>query len=253
MTHSTIVETKRPKPNPANSKLILSVKPRKVARSLIIFVAILLGAYVLSGVLNKILGVDSVLPQAFYYAFDMDGEDNVPAAFSFLILIFAAMLLIVIGVTTLVKSHRKFWIGLSLIFFFLACDEFMQIHEHLGLYMKEHTTSSVGGSNFVWVLPYGIFALVVGTLLLRFVLQLPKKTRNLFFVAGFLYVFSALIIDYIQGIIQKQGIEKIYYKLLTCVEEPGEMIAIIVFIYALLDHITPEKGSIEIEIADKMA
>ncbi|HSB93310.1 MAG TPA: hypothetical protein VLC28_09345 [Flavitalea sp.] len=231
----------------------MHIIPRKVARSLLIVVGILLGAYLLSGVLNKILGVDSVLTQAFYAAFDMDGEDNVPAAFSFLILIIAAALLIVVGITTRIKGHRKFWIGLSMIFFFLGCDEFMQIHEHLGMYMKAHTTASVGGSNFVWVLPYGIFALVVGALLLRFVLLLPKNTRKLFFIAGFLYVFSALVIDYTQGIIQKQELPKIYYKLLTCIEEPGEMVAIIIFIYALLDYLAPPQGNIKIEVAEKLA
>jgi len=229
----------------------INISPRIVARSLTIIVALLLGAYVLSGLLNKILGFDSVITQAFYYAFDMDGEDNIPSAFSFLILISAAALLILIGLTTLVKQNRKFWLVLSFIFVFLACDEFMQIHEHLGLYMKAHSTSSVGGSDFVWVLPYGIFALVVGVFLLRFVLRLPKKTRNLFFLSGFIYVFSALIIDYVQGIIQKQGMDKLYYKVLTCIEEPGEMIGIILFIYALLEYITPEKGSIQIQLEDK--
>ena len=241
-------ETKKIKTTTDISHRTINISPRKVARSLTIIVALLLGAYVLSGLVNKILGVDSVITQAFYYAFDMDGEDNLPAAFSFLILIIASTLLIFIGSITKVTEHRKFWVGLSFIFIFLACDEFMQIHENLSAYLKANTISSVGGSNFVWVLPYGIFALVVGVFLLRFVLRLEQKTRNLFFLAGFIYVFSALIIDYVQGIIQKQGIEKIYYKLLTCIEEPGEMIGIIIFIYALLNYITHEKGSIHIQL-----
>jgi len=239
--------------NPVNSPSTKTINlyPRKLARSLFIVVAILLAAYVLSALFEKIMGVDSVLTQAFYYAFDMDGEDNVPAAFSFLILFSAAALLLSIAFITAIKTHKKFWLILSFIFMFLACDEFMQIHEHLGLYMKEHTTKSVGGSNFVWVLPYGIFALTVGILLMRFLFQLPKKTRNLFFLSGFIYVFSALIIDYVQGIIQKQGLEKIYYKMLTCIEEPGEMIGVILFIYALLDYIVPVAGPIKIELAEK--
>ena len=67
-------------------------------------------------------------------------------------------------------------------------------------------------------------------------------------ICGFIYVFSALIIDYVQGIIQKQGLPKTYYKILTCIEEPGEMIGVIIFIYALLDYITKENGTVRIQV-----
>ena len=225
----------------------LSINPKKIARSLVYVTVFLTLIYIISGILEKMLGVESIVTKSLYYAFDMDGEDNIPSAFSFVILVLSAVLLIVIGKSTSITKHRKFWFLLSFIFLFLACDEFMQIHEKLGMYLKD-SKESVGGSNFVWVLPYGIAALAVGFLFIRFVLQLPRKTRNLFFIAGFLYVFSALFIDYLQGIIQKQGLPKTYYKVLTCIEEPGEMIGVIIFIYALLDFLTYEKGSFKMQI-----
>jgi len=231
----------------SKAETVLNIKPKRLARVLIYVVIFLTFIYIVSGVLEKMLGVESVATKSLYYAFDMDGEDNIPSAFSFIILVLSAVLLIFIGKITAIKKNRKFWLLLSFIFLFLACDEFMQIHEALGMYLKD-SRGSVGGSNFVWVLPYGFAALVVGVLFIRFVLQLPKKTRNLFFIAGFIYVFSALIIDYVQGIIQKQGLPKTYYKILTCIEEPGEMIGVIIFIYALLDYITKENGTVRIQV-----
>src|SRR5688572_8846597 len=124
----------------------LSINPKKITRTLIYVTLFLTVIYIVSGILEKMLGVESIITKSLYYAFDMDGEDNIPSAFSFLILVLSAVLLIVIGNSTSIKKHRKFWFLLGFIFLFLACDEFMQIHEKLGMYLKE-SKESVGGSN----------------------------------------------------------------------------------------------------------
>ena len=120
----------------------LSINPRKIARSLIYVTLFLTIVYIISGILEKMAGVESIVTKSLYYAFDMDGEDNIPSAFSFIILVLSAILLIVIGNSTSIKKHRKFWFLLSFIFLFLACDEFMQIHEKLGMYLKDSRESA---------------------------------------------------------------------------------------------------------------
>jgi hypothetical protein len=179
-----------------------------------------------------------------------------PAGFSFLILLLTSSLLAFVCFTTRIKTNKKFWFVLSFIFLFLACDELMEIHENISKYIKRNYISSVGGSDFVWVLPYGIFAVVVGVFFLKFVLSLPKKIRNLILISGFTYVGCALGIDYIQGIIERyietENLNHFYYKIFTIIEEPGEMLGIILFIYALLNYILFENRQLTITLtADK--
>ena len=211
--------------------------PKGVRKYLTYVVLFLTAAYVVTGLLNKILGVDNVFTEAMYYLFDMDGENNIPAAFSFLILLFAAGLLGITGTKTPIAADKKFWFILSFVFLFLGCDELMQIHEYISGFIKTNYANRIAGSDFVWVLPYGVFTLIFFILFLKFILRLPNPTRNLFFISGGIYVFSALGIDYVQGVIQRMSSNKIYYKLLTAIEEPGEMIGIILFIYAILNYL----------------
>src|SRR5688572_5574994 len=199
-------------------KLEIRITSASVRKRLLQVILFLTAAYLISGVANKIIGLDNLFTQALYYLFDMDGENNIPAAFSFFILLAAAGLLCVTGMKTRKMGDQKFWFVLGLVFLFLACDELMQIHENISAFVKANYANRVAGSDFVWVLPYGIFTLGISILFLKFVLRLPKQTRNLFFLSACVYVCSALGIDYVQGVIQRMSSNKIYYKLLTAIE-----------------------------------
>ena len=223
----------------------ISVTPAKIFRLLVYIGIGLLIAYIITGFLNKVLHIENFFASGLYYVFDLDGENNIPAAFSFLILLFASSLLAFISLNTTKRQDKKYWWLLSCIFLFLGLDEFIQVHEHISSYIKANYVNSVAGSDYVWVLPYGVFALMAAIFFLRFLLRLPPKTRRLILASGSIYVVSALGIDYVQGIVQHhietQGLNHFYYKIFTIVEEPGEMLGVSLFIYALLDYSFPTK------------
>jgi hypothetical protein len=73
-------------------------------------------------------------------------------------------------------------------------------------------------------------------------LSLPSKVRNLFIVAGCVYVSGALGCELIEGFYKKNypGDNSIM-GLYVVIEEIFEMIGITIFVYALLDYVASLK------------
>ena len=172
--------------------------------------------------------------------FDFNLEDNVPTWFSVLILAFAAVLLFII------YNHKKknnikgahYWLVLGAIFIFLSVDESVQIHEEVARILRPSVKNDMGGLLYwAWVIPYSVFAIAVAAYFMRFVLNLPKQTRNLFFLSGIIYVTGALGLEFVEGYFyEKYGLYHIYNRILYFVEELCEMGAVTLFIYTLLSY-----------------
>ena len=89
------------------------------------------------------------------------------------------------------KTHR-YWIGLGLIFLFLATDEAAHIHEHFGSDFLWGNYNSSGYLAWPWVIAYGSLVTIFVTRYFSFWWRLPHSFRKSFFIAGCLYVGSAL-------------------------------------------------------------
>lgn len=177
--------------------------------------------------------------------FDFNLENNVPTWFSLLILAFAAVLLFVIYIHKK-RNHVKgafYWLVLGLIFIFLSIDESVQIHEEVAKILRPKLGNDVSGLLYwAWVIPYGLFVIGAGFFFMRFVLNLPKQTRNLFFISGFMFVSGALGLEFVEGYFYKiYGLDHIYNRILYFVEELLEMGGVTLFIYALLDYMAANK------------
>ena len=83
---------------------------------------------------------------------------------------------------------------------------------------------------------------------LRFLMHLSLPIRNLFIAAGLIYVGGAIGLEAIGGrhfdLYGKDAVYQVY----TTVEELLEMTGIVVFIYALLEHIRIEFPELTIKI-----
>ena len=66
--------------------------------------------------------------------------------------------------------------------------------------------------------------------------------------SGFIFVGGAIGVEMIHDLLKVQngGSENLYLKLLICLEETCEMTGVAIFIYALLNYITPKNSSITI-------
>ena len=73
---------------------------------------------------------------------------------------------------------------------------------------------------------------------LKFLLHLPRKTRDCFLLAGSIYVGGALGMEMVSGYYADAvGQRNLMYGLRTSVEKIIEMVGVSVFIYALQSYI----------------
>ena len=124
----------------------------------------------------------------------------------------------------------------------------MQVHEEVAKILRPSVSNDVSGLLYwAWVIPYGIFAIAAAIYFFRFVVSLPSKTRNLFILAGGLYLFGALILELAEGHFYiKYGLNHIYNRILYFVEELCEMGGITILIYALLSYMADHNISIAV-------
>lgn len=195
-------------------------------------------------VLNVFLWILSVYGRignvyGFLSFFDLDSEMNIPTFFIFLLLLFCSFLLFLAGFTKNKgkKSFRIYWIFIGLVLFYIAIDELIQIHERLGplfkmpSYMDKYLY-------FPWVIHEMIFVLVVFLLILRWLVRLPKNTRNRFLLAGAVYVLGAMVFEIIGGYYSSLPSFTLFvFKMISTAEEFLEMLGLIIFIRALLLYI----------------
>ncbi|MBD0260081.1 MAG: multidrug transporter [Cytophagales bacterium] len=179
--------------------------------------------------------------------FNFNAESNVPTFFSTVLLLMAAALLLVIA-----RQHRgnalaKYWWALGGIFLFLALDESAQIHEGVTrlVYLATGAVQMPGYFLYAWVIPYLLATVVGGAFFFRFLLKLPYLIRNLFVMAGAMFVAGALGMEMLEGHFNLvSGYGNVYTTLLTTLEELLEMSGVILFIHALLLYVSRSTGKI---------
>ncbi len=199
--------------------------------------------------------VDNPLPAKvthnFERLFDLDSEANVPTWFQVaLLLTCAGLLAINAGVhKTKNESHAIYWMILSVAFLYLSIDELASIHDMANAPVKQLLHSTSGILRFAWVIPYGILTGIFGLANLKFLFNLPRKTAMLFIVAGIIYVGSSIGIELLGGMYSAiHGEENFNYKLIATVEESGEMVGLILFIFANLDYINTHVGEVLLQL-----
>ncbi len=216
----------------------LPLRPAELLRWLLL-VATALAAISAVGTTAVVLGVH--LPHDLVARFDVDGEMTVPAWYSALQLFFCALLVASIAHRTRGGRWTRHWWVLAAGFVVLSLDEAASFHETL----NDKLHSLLGhGPTFIWAIPGMIVAGIVGVLFVRFLRHLPARTRRLFVIAGFTFVFAAAglelvgsaIIDAHGGPDRDDSTRNLPYTAETTVEEFLEMAAVALFVYALASY-----------------
>lgn len=176
--------------------------------------------------------------------FSVSSEGKIPTWFSGLALVACALVLLVIAVDRMRARdvYRHFWLLLSAIFFYMSFDEVTQVHEEIGPQLG----SALGASGFLagWVVPAMIVLAVLGVAYLRFVMALDPRSRRLMVAAGVIYVAGALGMELVGNAYRLENVRDITYGIIATVEEIFEMGGIVLFLYALLDHLERSVGSV---------
>lgn len=216
----------------------ISLNPSAIARILGV-VAFLLVLASIGGQFSRfVLGHDYLkgLVPLFY----LEMEQNIPAYFSVLLMLFASLLLAVIALLNGKQGgpHVSKWAILSFGFLYMGFDEAFTVHESLILPVR----TLLGGRNlgiffFAWVIPGIALVLVLGLFFLRFLLHLSATTRFRFLMAAAFYLGGAIGGDLIGGRhAELYGFKNWTYSMFVTIEESLEMAGLIVFIWALLNY-----------------
>ena len=217
-----------------------TLSPRRVALFLgILALYLALQSLISEYLLENVLGsnVDSVVIP-FIDLLSVNAEETIPTWYSTLLLFISSLLIAFIAV---VKQRNKepytgYWVGLALIFLYLSMDEGAVIHEILSDPLQE-ALNTTGYLTFAWLIVFVPLVILFALSYLRFLFRLPPHTRNLFILAGILFVGGAIFVEAISAnrYYLDDGVSFPYLALAT-IEELCEMLGVALFIYALLSY-----------------
>ena len=229
-----------------------SVSPLAFSKRLLIIAVMLLLLNLCGIYLKKVLLVDNYVSNAIMFFFDASSEANVPTYFSSLILFISAAILYVIYKTTPKGSDKRmYWRVLMIIFAWLSVDETASIHEQFGKIGRAfHMHSDY--LYYSWIIPFIPVVIFAFFFFLRFLIKLPYTTRILFIISGVIYTGAAIGFELFEGKIAKMyGPNTLNDLLLCAAEEFLEMTGVIIFIYALLRHLSETDPDIFLRITSK--
>ncbi|QDT98873.1 hypothetical protein [Gimesia aquarii] len=226
-------------------------RPATVTRTLLVTIGVLLSLSLCSQLVKYGTGHDQVfgiVPLLY-----VDYEANLPTWYSSMALLVASFVLCLIALSKRFQGDRYtfHWFFLSGLFFLLSIDEVATIHE-CAIEPMRRLIDARGVLHYAWVIPGGIFVLIVGAMMLRFLIALPSRTRNLFLTAGAVFVGGAIGVEMISAYhAYSHGEKNLLYALIITFEEAMEMLGVIIFIHASLEYLCESVKSFQIDMPKK--
>ena len=225
----------------------LNIHYRTIIKTMALIIILLAIMSILGQVYKFTIGHDRYIVDMF----DLDSEFNFPTYYPAMSLFFCSIILLLIGV---VKKNVKdkfylHWIILSIIFMILSLDENCRLHEQSIRPLRNFFNSS-GIFHFAWIIPAILLLFILFFSYLKFLKNLPTKTRILFLFSGSIFITGAIGGELVGGYYLSlfHQVDNFVYKLIANFEEIFEMIGILSFVYALLDYISLHLTDLRIRI-----
>jgi hypothetical protein len=197
-------------------------------------------------------GFEHWLVRVLFALFFIDGEGNLPAIFStLLLLINAGFFLMVAKAAGRAGDSSRIWLVLSIIFVFLALDESISIHERLIDPLRE-TWNLSGIFYYAWIVPYGIGVVLLGAFWFPVFWRMQKKLQLWFGLSAAVYLAGVIGLEMISGkyLVSMNESKDIVWILMVTLEEVLEMAGLIILVYALLLLLLHNYNGFSILISD---
>lgn len=188
------------------------------------------------------------------WRFEFDCANSIEIWYSATLLLGAAALLAIIARVEWHEGRRyaSLWGLLSVGFVCLSLDETIKLHKILIFPLCR----GVVGASFPcysWVVPGGLFVLVLAAVCWRLLASLDRSTRRCFLGSAAVYLTGALGVEALSGLYANwYGIESVRYVLASTLEEALEMTGMILFLYALLEYMAQEFGTLEFCVSPRL-
>jgi hypothetical protein len=223
------------------------LKPKRVTRIFAFTVIYLTLAHIIGQSVAFYLGFKSRFKPVVSWL-DLDAEQSIPTFYSSATLLFCSLLFAIVTIAKKKSGEQYvYWLGLALIFLFLSVDEALMVHELL-IDKVRSTMRTSGIFYFAWVIPYSIALIIFLLVYVKFLYNLPSKTRILFIISGLIYVTGAIGIELIGGRYSELHGYNVTYFVITTIEELLEMTGIVILIYTLMSYIDSEFKDLRLSI-----
>ena len=186
--------------------------------------------------------------------FDINHEPSIPAWYSSCALLTSSALLVLTGLAKMHGRDRffKHWLMMGVLFLGLSVDEAARFHEMIHIVIISQIEVH-GIFYFPWVVPALVFVGIVGVCYIPFLTKIDRRTAKLFLAAGAVYVMGAVGMEIIAGpLAEKYGLFSTPHMICEAIEETLEMLGIVIFIYALLDHLERCVKPIRFQVISKL-
>ena len=220
----------------------VSLAPGRTFQVLLGVIAALTGAHLAGQVAKYAFGAgDTWFARLTYF----NAEMNLPTWYSTAALLAAAAILGLVWrrARSLDDRYAAHWVALAAIFLGLSIDETAALHERADTVLHDVLRTS-GVLYYAWVVPALGFVAALGVAYLRFLRDLPPRTRTLFIVAAAVYVGGAVGMELLEGRqFEANGLDTPAFVAMTTIEELAEMLGVALFIYAVLDYAASAAGA----------
>ncbi len=168
------------------------------------------------------------------YLFELSGEMNIPSWFSVILLFLVAACAAIIGYSA--PAGRRPWFWLAGLFIYMSVDEIAELHGLWPVILHMEQTQDAHLNHFLWVIPGAVLVLLIAAVFLRWVLKLPKRTRNYFILAGIVFVSGGLGLEIVGSVVADPTFFNPVYLVVSTLEETLEMAGVIIMVMGLLAH-----------------
>ena len=236
-----------------SSSFSFKLLPEKVASQLFKVMIVIVLLHLVTFIVAYAMGREDIF--GLVRIFNLDTERTVPAAFSVLILLIASALLGLVWHVSRRKAIKNswYWMLLAVGFLVMGIDEAWSYHETLSGPIKNMIgveNDTAGVLFYAWVIPAIILVAILGLVFIKFLIGLPKRTRNGFIIAGAIYVSGAVGMELVGGLIRVEyGIHGLAYFASVTIEETLEMVGVILFIREILTYLETITPKIEISLS----
>jgi hypothetical protein len=238
--------------NPAtpDGSLSFTIRPEKVLRVLGVVIAVLLVGHVLVGIAKHVFGVTYLF--GLLAMFNLIQENNAPTLYTCVMLLVCSALLALLTCSAWAskRGYVAHWGILSATFVYLCYDEFAQLHEKVSVYFEElNLVQPVGALKYLWVIPYGIAAILFGLAYIPFLLHLPRPIGRLFVASGAAYIMGAVVFEMVAGAGGRLHLGGLVVGVIVPMLEEGfEMAGLALFIYSILRYVQDYVGPLQLTV-----
>jgi len=226
----------------------VTIPGARLARTLVIIALMLAVASVATNLVTSFTGHDRVF--GLFPLLDIDLEANIPTFYSSILLLLNAALTALIGGLVLDRRNRRAYLGIALIFLYMATDEIARIHELWNGPTRQIIGNLRGPFRFAWVIPGMAIAAVVIATYLRFFFSLSRALQFRLGVAAAVYLAGAIGMELLGSVYLGFRGTDLGYHLVVTVEETVEMLGAILFISVWLGQIATHFSPVRIAVAD---